>query len=226
MSGSRSRPVRVLVVDDQVYIREGLKTLLEIEETVEVVGEAKDGVDALEKVPLLKPDIVLVDARMPRMDGVELVGRLAEEHPEVAAIILTTFDDDEYVFGGLKAGAKGYLLKDTPPEELVSALERVYRGETALGAPIVSKVVSEFRRDPSLPTGRRKPEDTEALSEREAEVLRLVGQGATNGEIARKLYISEGTAKNYVHKILRKLGFRDRTQAALYAAERWPSQPP
>jgi DNA-binding NarL/FixJ family response regulator len=215
-------PVRVLVVDDQVYVREGLKTLLEIEEAVEVVGEARDGVEALRQVALLGPDVALVDARMPRMDGIELIGRLSEEHPEVACIVLTTFDEDELVFGGLRAGARGYLLKDTPPEELVAAIEKVRRGEDVLGAPVLAKVISELRRAPGPSVERRRAEgrDAGALSEREAEVLGLVGRGDTNKEIAEKLFIAEGTAKNHVHKILRKLGLRDRTEAALYAAER------
>lgn len=214
-------PVRVLVVDDQVYVREGLKTLLEMEEAVEVVGEARDGVEALRQVALLGPDVALVDARMPRMDGIELIECLSEEHPEVACIVLTTFDEDELVFGGLRAGARGYLLKDTPPEELVAAIGRVSRGEDVLGAPVLSRVISKLRRTPEpLADPRSQERDAVALSDREAEVLGLVGRGATNKEIAEKLYIAEGTAKNHVHKILRKLGLRDRTEAALYAAER------
>jgi len=197
---------RVLIVDDQALVRRGLAKLLEIEDTVEVVGEAADGVEAL----------ALVDARMPRMDGIELVRRLAEEHPRVAAIILTTFDDDEYVFGGLKAGARGYLLKDTSPDELVSAIEKAGRGETVLGGPVAARVVSELNRSPG-PAGLEGPE--EALSEREAEVAGMVGAGAANAEIARALYISEGTARNHVSKILRKLGLRDRTQLAIFAVE-------
>lgn len=203
----------MLVVDDQVLVRRGIAELLEIEDRIEVVGEAKDGLDALRKIPALRPEVALVDARMPRMDGVELVRRLAEEHSGVAAIVLTTFDDDEYVFGGLRAGAKGYLLKDTPPEELVSAIEKASRGETILGGEIASRVVSELKRS----TGPGAKERS-VLSEREAEVAALVGSGATNAEIARALYISEGTARNHVSKILRKLELRDRTQLAIWAA--------
>jgi len=211
------RPVKVLVVDDQALVRRGLAKLLEIEESVEVVGEAADGVEALRLVASAKPDVVLVDARMPRMDGVELVRRLSEEHPRVAAVILTTFDDDEYVFGGLRAGAKGYLLKDAPPDELVSAIEKANRGETVLGGHIASRVVSELARSRG-DLGERGPGGS--LSEREAEVVGLVGSGATNAEISRALYISEGTARNHVSKILRKLGLRDRTQLAIFAVER------
>jgi len=215
----RGKPVRVLIVDDQALVRRGLAKLLEIEEAVEVVGEAADGEAALRLLPSARPDVALVDARMPLMDGVELVGRLSEEHPRVAAIILTTFDDDEYVFGGLRAGAKGYLLKDIPPEELVSAIEKAHRGETVLGGQIAARVVAELGRT-SGSTGPGSGSRASELSEREAEVVALVGGGATNAEIARALYISEGTARNHVSKILRKLGLRDRTQLAIYALER------
>ena len=212
-----SRPIRVFLVDDQVLMRQGLKTLLDLDERVEVVGEASDGVEALERIRALRPDVALVDVRMPRMDGVELVGRLTEEHPRVAAVILTTFDDDEYVFNGLRAGAKGYLLKDTPSEELVAAIEKASRGEAVLGGSITMKVISELRR-PREPAA--DPQNPDALSEREIEVLKLIGSGASNREIPQTLYITEGTTKNHISKILRKLGLRDRTQAALYAAER------
>jgi DNA-binding NarL/FixJ family response regulator len=209
-------PTRVLIVDDQALVRRGLAKLLEIEDAVEVVGEASDGIEALSLVPSARPDVALVDARMPRMDGIELVRRLSEEYPRVAAIILTTFDDDEYVFGGLRAGARGYLLKDTSPDELVSAIEKAGRGETVLGGQVAARVVSELNRSAG-PAGLTGPEY--ALSEREAEVAEMVGAGAANAEIARALYISEGTARNHVSKILRKLGLRDRTQLAIFAVE-------
>ena len=136
--------MRVLIVDDQALVRRGLARLLEIEDAVEVVGEAENGEAALGLLPASRPDVALVNARMPVMDGVELVRRLSEDQPRVAAIILTTFDDDEYVFGGLGAGAKGYLPKDTPPEELVSAREKARRGETVLGGQITARVVAEL----------------------------------------------------------------------------------
>jgi DNA-binding NarL/FixJ family response regulator len=216
-------PVRVIVVEDQLLVRRGLIGLLEPEEDVEVVGEARDGVEALREIPRVRPDVALVDARMPRMDGIELIRRLSDEHPRVAAIVLTTFDDDEYVFGGLRAGAKGYLLKDTSPEDLVSAIRKASTGETVLGGPVASRLVAELTRSPG-PEGERTEDDSEVLSGREVEVTKLVGRGATNAEIAGELYISEGTAKNNVSKILRKLGLRDRTQLALYAARRWPEE--
>lgn len=211
--------IRVLIVDDQVLMRRGLRKLLEVEDGIEVVGEAADGAEALHLVPEARPDVALVDARMPVMDGVEFVKRLSEEHPNVAAIVLTTFDDDEYVFGGLRAGAMGYLLKDTPPEELVSAIEKASEGETILGGRIAARVVSELRRTEAPAERPSRPADG-ILSAREVEVAALVGEGATNAEIALRLYISEGTAKNHISNILRKLGLRDRTRLALYAVER------
>lgn len=214
-------PVTVVVVEDQRLVRRGIIELLEPEHDVEVVGEAEDGVEALREIARLKPDVALVDARMPKMDGVELIRRLTNEHPRVAAIVLTTFDDDEYVFGGLRAGAKGYLLKDTSPEDLVSAIVKVSKGETVLGSPVAARLVAEVARRP-VPTDRAPGGVAEQLSPREVEVTKLIGRGATNAEIARELYISEGTAKNNVSKILRKLGLRDRTQLALYAARHWP----
>jgi DNA-binding NarL/FixJ family response regulator len=213
------RPVTVVIVEDQLLVRRGLAELLEPETEVEVVGEAKDGVDALEVIARVRPDVALVDARMPRMDGVELVRRLSAEHPRVAAVILTTFDDDEYVFGGLRAGAKGYLLKDTSPDDLVDAIKKASRGETILGGPIAARLVAELTRAPRVEAGPAG--EPEPLTPREIEVAKLVGRGATNAEIAGALYISEGTAKNNVSKILRKLDLRDRTQLALYAAQHW-----
>jgi len=215
----KEKPIRVLLVDDQVLMRRGLRKLLEVEDGIEVVGEAADGVEALQIVPETRPDVALVDARMPKMDGVELIKRLSKEHPRVAAIVLTTFDDDEYIFGGLGAGAKGYLLKDTPPEELVLGIMKANRSETVLGGQIAARVVSELRRT-TYPAERTTRPGDEILSEREVEVAKLVGAGATNREIARSLYITEGTAKNHISKILRKLDLRDRTQLALYAVER------
>jgi len=208
-----SRPVRVFVVDDQALVREGLKTLLDLDERIEVVGEAGDGVEALERIGAARPEVALVDVRMPRMDGVELATRLSEEHPRVAVIVLTTFDDDEYVFGGLRAGARGYLLKDADPEELVLAIEKANRGETTLGGQVASRVVSELMRL----GGPLGSDDAGPLSEREVEVLKLVAAGASNKEISQRLYITEGTAKNHVSRIVRKLGVKDHLGAALYA---------
>ena len=151
------------------------------------------------------------------MDGIELVRRLRQEHPHVMSIFLTTFDDDEYVFEGLRAGGRGYVLKDTPSEDLAAAIQKVRRGEAVLGGEVTSKVIEEFGRLSKAPGAHGV--DKESLSERELEVLRLVASGASNREIAKKLYITEGTVKNHISNVLRKLGLRDRTQAALYAQE-------
>lgn len=215
------RPVSVLIVDDQILLRQGLRKLLEIEEGIEVVGDAADGVEALEFLAAAPPpDVALVDARMPRMDGIELIGRMRAEHPGVPAVVLTTFDDDELVFGGLRAGARGYLLKDVPPDELVLAIRQAARGETVLGGPAADRLVAALDRSgaPTAPAPEPAPEPS-PLSEREWEVARLVGTGATNREIARALFITEGTAKNHVTNILRKLDLRDRTRLALWVGE-------
>ncbi|WP_017609259.1 response regulator [Nocardiopsis xinjiangensis] len=211
--------VTVVVVDDQTLMRQGLRKLLEIEEDVDVVGEAADGVEALELLAALPepPDVVLVDARMPRMDGLELVRRMHGAHPGVRALILTTFDEDELVLEGLRAGARGHLLKDVPPEELVQAVHRVTAGQTVLGGQATAHLVAALRETSGPSPGDPSPDP---LSDREREVARMVGGGATNREIARALFITEGTAKNHVTGALRKLGLRDRTQLALWVGER------
>lgn len=210
------KPVRVIVVEDQLLVRRGLVELLEPEAGIEVVGEAQDGLEALREIARLRPDVALVDAQMPRMNGVELIERLTAYASPVAAVILSTFDDDGYVFGGLKAGAKGYLLKDATPEDLVAAIKKASRGETVLGSPIATRLISELNRD-KAPAALG---EDGLLSKREAEIAGLIGQGATNAEIAHALYLSEGTVKNNVSRILQKLGLRDRTQIALYAVKR------
>ncbi|MFC4592143.1 response regulator [Sphaerisporangium corydalis] len=206
-------PVRILLVDDQVLMRQGLRKLLEVESGIEVVGEAADGEAALRAVIECRPDVVLVDARMPGMDGVELIVRLSAEHPRVAAIVLSTFDEDEYIFGALRGGALGYLLKDCSPDELVSAVHRVSRGETVLGGPVAARLVAELRQGDG---DRGAFRGQELLSAREGEVARMIAAGAANREIAARLHITEGTVKNHVSSVLRKLGLRDRTQLAVH----------
>lgn len=202
--------VRVLLVDDQVLMRSGLRKLLEIEDSIEVVAEAADGVEALRAVELHRPQVALVDARMPRMDGVELIGLLSRDHADVAAIVLTTFDEDEYVFGALRAGARGFLLKDVSPDELVAAIHKAASGETVLNGQVAARVVARLK--------KTEPEPDPTLSTREVEVARLVAAGASNREIAERLFITEGTVKNHVSSTLRKLGLRDRTQLALHVS--------
>ena len=213
-----SEKIRLLLVDDQRLMRDGLRTLLELEPDLEVVGESENGEAALGAYHQLSPDVVLMDIRMPVMDGVEATRRLRESDPTAKVIILTTFDDNEYVFEGLRAGALGYLLKDVSGPELAEAIRTVAAGGSMIEPSVARKVVAEFARL-APPTETAKEELIEPLSEREIEILKLVAQGLTNKEIASKLYLAEGTVKNYVTSILQKIGARDRTQAALKARE-------
>jgi DNA-binding NarL/FixJ family response regulator len=207
--------IRVILVDDQMLMRRGLRKLLEIEPGIEVVAEAADGAAALPEVAAARPDVALVDARMPVMDGVELIARLTRDFPHVACIVLTTFEEDEYIFGALRAGARGYLLKDTSPEDLVAAIHKVAAGQTILDSPVAARLVAEIvHLDRAGVQAARFP-GTELLSGREADVARLVATGASNREIAARLFITEGTVKNHVSSALRKLDLRDRTQLAL-----------
>ena len=211
-------PIRLLLVDDQRLMREGLRTLLELEPGLQVAGEAGNGQEALEAYAVHLPDVVLMDVRMPLMDGVEATRRLRERWPAARVIILTTFDDDEYVFEGLRAGALGYLLKDVSIQELTEAIHAVMAGGVLIEPSVARKVVAEFARM-AAPAPRPAQALEEPLSEREMEILRLLARGMTNREIARRLYLAEGTVKNYVTNILGKIGARDRTQAALRAQE-------
>jgi DNA-binding NarL/FixJ family response regulator len=214
-------PIRLLLVDDQRLMREGLRTLLELEHDFEIAGEAGDGRAALEIYAEEKPDVVLMDIRMPVMDGVEATRRLRVEWPEAKVIILTTFDDDANVFEGLRAGAQGYLLKDLSGQELANAVRTVAGGGALIEPSVARKVVAEFARlsPPTRSASSAHAELIEPLSERELEVLKLIAQGLSNGEIADRLSLAEGTVKNYVTSILQKIGSRDRTQAALRARE-------
>jgi NarL family two-component system response regulator LiaR len=201
----------VLVVDDHVVVRRGIRALLATVDGVKVVGEAQDGQEALEKIETLRPDVILLDLLMPRMDGIEVTRRAIAKDPEARILVLTSFAADDKVFPAIKAGALGYLLKDTGPEELVRAIHQVYRGESSLSPAIARKVLQELSRPPSQPL------TTEPLTEREVEVLRVVAQGKSNQEIAAELMISEATVRTHVSNILGKLHLASRTQAALYA---------
>jgi DNA-binding NarL/FixJ family response regulator len=214
--------IRVLLVDDQALFREGLRTLLAVHAELEIVGEAANGEEALRLVSMLSPQVVLMDLRMPVLDGVTATRRLHASRPECRVIVLTTFDDDEDIFEGLRAGAVGYLLKDVPSEKLVEAICAAARGESFLQPSVAARVVAEFSRLSGQVAAAgigSKPALVEPLSERELEILRLVARGASNKEIAGDLFISEGTVKNHLTNILGKLGVRDRTQAALKAKE-------
>lgn len=210
--------IRVLLVDDQALFREGLGTLLSLQQGIEVVGEAGNGQEALNIAASLKPDVILMDLRMPMLDGVAATRILKERGNPARVIVLTTFDDDETVFDGLRAGAVGYLLKDVASEKLVEAIHAAARGESFLQPSIAAKVLAEFAR---LDERATPPPQSlvEPLSERELEILRRMASGGSNKEIAVALFITEGTVKNHVTNILGKLGVRDRTQAALRARE-------
>ncbi|MEV6301985.1 response regulator transcription factor [Actinoplanes sp. NPDC051861] len=207
---------RVLLVDDQALFREALAVLLSASGEVDVVGEAGDGAEALDQVARLRPDVVLMDLRMPVLDGIGATRRISAEFPETRVIALTTFDDDEEVFAALRAGAVGYLLKDVSSERLIEAVAAAVRGESVLQPSVAAKVVARFAAMPAEPADRPQPLVV-PLSDRELEVLRLLASGSSNREIAAALFLAEGTVKNHVTNVLGKLGVRDRTQAALRA---------
>ena len=209
--------IRLLLVDDQALFREGLRTLLSLHEDLQVVGEAGNGLEALAAADALRPDVVLMDLRMPVLDGVAATRRLLAAHPASRVIVVTTFDDDERVLDGLRAGAVGYLLKDVSSDKLVEAIRAAARGESFLQPSIAAKVLAEFNRLER--SAAPPPPLAEPLSERELEILRLLAAGDSNKEIAAALFIAEGTVKNHVTNILGKLDARDRTQAALRARE-------
>ena len=210
--------LRLVIVDDQKLFRENLKTVLELRlPEVRVVGVAGDGREALEIIRATRPDLVLLDMRMPVMDGVECLRRLREEGNEVRVIVLTTFDDDEYILEALRLGAAGYLLKDIEPEELTAAIEQVRLGGTLLSPQVTAKLVTEVtrRRMAEAPVSSR--EVLACLTPRELEVLRHIARGEDNREIAQALHLAEGTVKNHISSIYEKLGLRDRTQAIRFA---------
>jgi DNA-binding NarL/FixJ family response regulator len=211
--------IRVLIVDDQSLVRAGFRMILESEEDVEVVGEAADGAEALDAVAELSPDVILMDVRMPNVDGLEATRRLLEGKSEGPRIlILTTFDLDEYVYEALRVGASGFLLKDTPPEQLVEAIHVVSNGDALLSPVITRRVIEEFVRRPPESV-RKPPPQLEELTARELEMLRYVARGLSNAEIAKEAYVSETTVKTHIAHILMKLHLRDRVQAVVFAYE-------
>lgn len=212
------KKIKVLLVDDQALFREGLRTLLEVQQDVEIVGEASNGEEALRLAATAQPEVVLMDLRMPVMDGVTATRRIRDLYPAINVIVLTTFDDDETVFDGLRAGAMGYLLKDVTSEKLCEAIRAASRGEYFMQPSITAKVMSEFTRMARNPRVVKSDLVAE-LSTRELEVLRHVATGASNKEIADLLVIAEGTVKNHLTSILAKLEARDRMQAVLKARE-------
>lgn len=202
--------IRVMLVDDQSIVREGLSSLLTAKPDLTVVGEAENGQMAVEQALALQPDIILMDMRMPIMDGVAATQALKEQAPQISILILTTFDDEDYVRQAMVYGAKGYLLKDTPSEELAEAIRAVHKGYTHFGPGLFEKMMA------ATPTVVRPPE-LDQLTPREQEVLELIAAGQSNREIAQALFISERTVKNHVNSILKRLNLRDRTQAAILA---------
>ncbi len=213
--------IRILIADDHPIVREGLRALIATEPGMIVVGEAKDGGEAVFKARSLQPDVILLDLVMPGKDGLTAIGEITHDLPGVRILVLTSFGEDEYVFPAIKAGAMGYLLKDASPQELLEAIRDVYRGESSLHPTIARKVLREFTRPPDPPAR------AELLTEREGEILLLVAQGLSNKEIAEQLVVSERTVRSHVSNILQKLHLTSRTQAALYALkEGWATLDP
>jgi DNA-binding NarL/FixJ family response regulator len=206
--------IKILIADDHPVVREGLNAMLSREADFRVVGEAKDGAEAVNKVKELSPDVVLMDLRMPEMDGVEAMRQIRPANPEVKFIILTTYSDDDYIFSGIEAGARAYLLKDAPRDELFKAIRAVYRGESLIQPVVASKLLDRFSE-----LSRRTPSGEE-LSGRELEVLCLMAKGSANKEISAELKIAESTVKTHITNIFQKLGVSDRTEAVTQAIKK------
>ena len=219
--------IRVLLVDDQPLLRAGFGMILEGEEDIEVVGEAADGVEAIEVALRLRPDVVLMDIRMPNLDGVEATRRLAGPGVEEPAkvLILTTFDLDEYVVEALRAGASGFLLKDVPPEDLVSAIRTIAAGDALIAPSVTRRLLDKFASQLPPTADAKPPPSLGTLTEREVEVLTLMARGLSNAELATSLFVSETTVKTHVGRVLMKLGLRDRVQAVVLAYETGLVQP-
>jgi DNA-binding NarL/FixJ family response regulator len=211
--------IRVLIADDQALVRTGFRMILEAEKDIEVVGDASDGAEAIAQARRTRPDVVLMDVRMPELDGIEATRRLlADESAQTKVVMLTTFDMDEYVYEALRAGASGFLLKDVPPEQLVVGIRSVASGDALLAPSVTKRVVEEFVRRPPE-SARPAPPELEELTDRELEVLKLLARGLSNAEIAKELFVSDATVKTHVARILMKLHLRDRVQAVVFAYE-------
>lgn len=211
--------IRVMIVDDQALIREGLKMILSICSDIEVIGEASNGREAVEKLKEFIPDIILMDIRMPVMDGVEAARLIKERYKCIKIIILTTFNEDEYIFEALKNGADGYILKDVKSDEIIKGIKTVYNGNILLQPEVATKVVKALNTVQKVSDGKKPIEDgkiIEELTPRELEIAKLVAKGKSNREICDELFLTEGTVKNHLSKILSKLELRDRTQLAIY----------
>ena len=212
-----SSPVRVLLVDDDDLMRAGLRAVLSSDDSIEVIGEAVDGRDAVGRAGRLDPNVILMDVRMPRLDGISATREIAQAAPDARVLIVTTFEDDEYIFGALSAGASGFLLKRTRPEELIAAIHTVAAGEALLAPSVTRRVVDRMARDP-VGAAREEPR-LEELTTREREVLELLARGLSNQEIADALVVEHSTVKTHVKRVLMKLGVRDRIHAVILAYE-------
>ena len=216
--------MRVLIADDQTLVRAGFRKILEADAEIEVVGEAADGFEAVEAARALEPDVVLMDVRMPRLDGLEATRQLVDQGKDgPRVLVLTTFGLEEYVYEALRAGASGFLLKDVPPEQLLAGVHVVARGDALLDPAITRSVIEEFAARPAV--RRELADKLDELTPREREVFSLVARGLSNAEIARELVVSEGTVKSHVAHVLLKLGLRDRVQSVIYAYESGVVQP-
>ncbi len=222
MSAHAPRPIGVLIADDQALMRGGFRMILDAEPDIEVVGEAIDGADAVRGFERLHPDVVVMDVRMPTMDGIDATRRITALEPAARVLMLTTFDLDEYVYEALRAGASGFLLKDRPPEELVHAVRVVAAGDALLAPTVTRRLIEEFAHRPGGPAA---PAALEELTDREREVLVLMARGRSNAEIAGDLFVAETTVKTHVGRVLHKLGLRDRAQAVVLAYESGLVQP-
>ncbi len=205
--------IKLMIVDDHTVVRDGLASILERQEDFQVVGQASNGLEAVERVPALQPDVILMDLRMPELDGVEAMRRISGERPETRFLVLTTYDSDEYIFDAIEAGAKGYLLKDTSPEDLFEAVRAVHRGESGIEPGVAARVLDRFAQL------SREEAQAPLLSERELEVLQLMAKGSANKEIAAGLSISDSTVKTHVANIFQKLDVRGRTEAVTHALQ-------
>ena len=207
--------IRVLVCDDQAVVTDGLELILNADPEIQVVGTAHDGAEALLVIPLTKPDLVLMDLKMPGMNGIQATREISQKYPDLKVLVLTTFGDDEWVFDAVRSGAAGYLLKGTPRQELIKAVKGTVSGQTHVDPAVAGKLLSHIAQNPA----RQETGVAAELSERELEILQLLAAGLTNAEIADRLYLTRGTVRNYVSAILAKLGVEDRTQAALIAVK-------
>jgi DNA-binding NarL/FixJ family response regulator len=214
--------IRILIVDDQSLIRQGLKAMLSMEANLEVAGTAENGEVAVQKVEALQPDVVLMDVRMPIMDGREATRIISQKFPAVKVLVLSTFDDDRYIADSIRVGAKGYLLKDMPSEELAQSIQLIHRGYTQMGPGLMDKLMANSAVEPPSETSSQEHPNFANLTPRETEVLQLIGLGLTNRDIAEKLYISEGTVKTHVTHLFNRLGFKNRTQLAVFASMTFP----